>query len=280
MKLQSLHVSPEPPNTRHHTGFTLIELLVVVAIIAILASLLLPTLARAKMASHIAACTSNLRQQGIAMQVYTVDYNDRMPLIYERYSFGPVVRGLAGGGRGWTMHGMLLTHSDIPIDAFRCPADQRNYVIDRKNFYNIGGAFQWQDIPFDYSANMIGHGRGDRRLPWSLPLTSPNPGGDLKQSEIPNPSDLFLVWDGHIPIWTSGGGWGPRKPKVVGVIREGTPHFDTTYRHAELVRLEDGTLGRLSDKGPNIVLADGHVEKRVHFGGGPWSEDNFNLPAN
>ena len=259
-------------------GFTLIELLVVVAIIAILASLLLPTLARAKKASYLAGCTSNLRQMGVSIQVYTVDHDDDMPLIYERYFSAPTQRGLVGGGHGWTMHGMLLAHTDIPMKAFRCPADRRDYELTEKSFYNIGPGIAWQEIPFDYAANCVGHHMTNRRLPWSVPPTSPNPGGDLKQSAIPNPSEIFMVWDGHIPIWTIGPGW-RRRPTTVNFIIEGTPHFDTTYRHAELVRLEDGTRARRSDKGPNVVLADGHVERRIHFGGGPWSDDNFNLPA-
>lgn len=57
-------------------GFTLIELLVVIAIIAILAAILFPVFARAKEAAKATACTSNVRNLGLAHKLYQSDYDD------------------------------------------------------------------------------------------------------------------------------------------------------------------------------------------------------------
>ncbi len=61
----------------------MIELLVVVAIIAVLASLLLPALAKARDAAHTAACLTQLRQMGMAMMVYATDHDGT--LVYDSH---------------------------------------------------------------------------------------------------------------------------------------------------------------------------------------------------
>lgn len=77
-------------------AFTLIELLVVIAIIAILAAVLFPVFARAKEAAKKAACLSNLKQTGIALEMYLADWDDRLP---DRRD---LKNSLPGGYRPWS----------------------------------------------------------------------------------------------------------------------------------------------------------------------------------
>ena len=71
-------------------GFTLIELLVVIAIIAILASLLLPALSSAKSSAQSVQCMSNLKQLGLALNMYVNDFHFYPQSRYTRHWTEPL----------------------------------------------------------------------------------------------------------------------------------------------------------------------------------------------
>lgn len=77
----------DPRDAEGCRGFTLMELLVVIAIIAVLASLLLPALSRAKESARRAQCMNHMRQLVVAWKMYTDDNRDRRP----ENSLGPIL---------------------------------------------------------------------------------------------------------------------------------------------------------------------------------------------
>jgi prepilin-type N-terminal cleavage/methylation domain-containing protein/prepilin-type processing-associated H-X9-DG protein len=102
---------------RKRRGFTLIELLVVIAIIALLMGILLPALQRVRKQAKAVICKSNLRQIGLAANLYAGEHGLYVP------------RGLAGGtGRSWFQLFMPFlaqkpTDNDYrTVDIYRCPS--------------------------------------------------------------------------------------------------------------------------------------------------------------
>ncbi len=103
-------------------AFTLVELLVVLAIMALLAALLLPALGRAKEEARATVCLGNLHQLGLALQVYTQENNNKMPVMYDASADTNAVATNAVPAVTNTINQVLLAQLGN-LNVLRCPSD-------------------------------------------------------------------------------------------------------------------------------------------------------------
>ena len=149
---------------RRMKGFTLIELLVVIAIIAILVSILMPSLAKAREMARRANCMANLNSTGKALVMYSTDNNDQMPC-------PPFANGLTGatgaqrtdrtalGGYSITSVMFMLVRDGQPTAMFRCPSDtgatDPNAVKDSAGVY-FADFEKKTDVSYGFQAPIAG----------------------------------------------------------------------------------------------------------------------------
>lgn len=186
--------APGKPWSLRHTlveaygGFTLIELLVVIAIIAILAAMLLPTLAKAKTKGQGIMCMNNTRQLTLAWRLYSDDNNDKLPSCQDN------MPGRTNWISGWLDFSSSSVNWDINQDItvsplwpytgksaaiFKCPADHATVQVGQQRLPRVRS---------NSMSQVFGNGS------W---LTSANWRIYDKASTIVLPVKTFLLVDEH-----------------------------------------------------------------------------------
>lgn len=179
---------------QHHSrsGFTLIELLVTIAIIAILASLLLPTATQVQSMARTAHCMSSLRQLGMVITVYADDNEDAFP------------PQKIANGKHWFNYAASSIDHDAQGQSLK---DVNSVMWGCKNWRKQGA-----------SASTPGYGMNGRlRLPGDSVTSNfhdnPNTAVLFRQSSVTYPSQRWLV--GESRNWHFGAtaaGWSATGP--------------------------------------------------------------------
>jgi len=124
-----------PTTLQRPQAFSLIELLIVIAIIAILAALLLPVLSRSKEEGRATACISNLRQIGVALQLYVDANNNTLPVMRD----APMDTNALATNTAPTVNIILGTELGN-TNVLRCPSDFQGI------FQLTGSSYSWNNL--------------------------------------------------------------------------------------------------------------------------------------
>lgn len=180
-------------------GFTLVELLVVISIIAILLSILMPTLRKARSMAKRLVCTHNLKQIDLAFRLYLDGNDDTYPCSDDPVSTDPYY--WLWMGRGW--RSFVEPYLGGNVDANNpsvlfCPQDR----TAREKWESTSYAYS---MAFYHSPEQI-----DNMNDESDTYLNPQPSIQQKSSSVAHPSGKILIGEwlsNHLPIDKDGGWW-------------------------------------------------------------------------
>jgi len=254
----------------HRKSFTLIELLVVVAIIALLISILLPTLSRAKAQARMAVCQSQLREYGKACAYYLADHNDVFPPHRQRWV----------GSRD----GLGYPHWYNLLDWYwlgefkgadpRVPVDREELRIARCPELEVNRQDGDSDWEWEYNSRYVGYGYNAYWLGlyawvWDRGVFTQFPNAHTrvwtKITDVDSPSECILFGDSSPADYQHGFQHGMYASTLMypnfASLGEGvsTRHFATA--NTERYEYEGDEFFYPNGLG-NICFVDGHVAER------------------
>lgn len=266
MSVASSRFLSSPYLSRQKRGFTLIELLVVIAIIALVAAIIFPTFARARESAHRTSCVSNLRQIGMAFQMYLQDHDDTYPWLISE-GFGKILdqNGVTTnkvsvgqpdlrGVRGLFMEYVLWPYVSNNYDVFTCPTNKFFEANGNWRGINADGKPNWPLNSYAYMYCGIGKDTPSPEMSateeWVryaayLGLPAKNTSG--------NPQDYCLAGQSMSSI---------RDPASVTAVFCNSYSAHYGYPKEDVLPVEFGGNGKNRPVASLLLFADGHVKFR------------------